>query len=361
MPDGYPTTPGHAELKAYFQSYARHFGVDRVLELGTEVKSAGPHRRGVDGDAGRRATRGVRRAPGGLRATTGTRGCRAIPGTFTGELLHSHAYKTAEPFAGKRVLVIGAAETRRATSRWRAHAVSARTEISMRRGYWFDSQVPDGLADRRHQRPADAQASQGHPPADGETPHRLARVREETRSTGCPSRSTALRGPSHHQLRAAVFIRHGRIHPRPDIARFEGEDGPLRRRELGRVRRDHRRDRVRDALSPSSTPGRSATTRGERFRCTSRSSTRDSRTSSSSGSSSRRGASGRCPTGRGGWWPGAARRRGSGRRTSRRRSGGSWSIRTSPSPTRLRHDGRGGLPRLPETAGDRGRGSAGAF
>src|SRR5215470_14751494 len=40
MPESYPDYPGHAELKAYFQSYARHFGVDRVLRLGTEVSSA---------------------------------------------------------------------------------------------------------------------------------------------------------------------------------------------------------------------------------------------------------------------------------------------------------------------------------
>lgn len=31
----------------------------------------------------------------------------AYPGEFTGEFLHSHSFKRAQPFAGKRVLVIG--------------------------------------------------------------------------------------------------------------------------------------------------------------------------------------------------------------------------------------------------------------
>src|SRR5215475_5966523 len=57
MPESYPDYPGHAELKAYFQSYARHFGVERVLRLGTEVSSA-RHRTGGGwtvtlGDGGR--------------------------------------------------------------------------------------------------------------------------------------------------------------------------------------------------------------------------------------------------------------------------------------------------------------------
>src|SRR5205823_12418410 len=60
----------------------------------------------------------------------------SYPGEFTGQFMHAHSYKSAAPFAGKRVLVIGggnsacdiAVETGR---------VAARTCISMRRGYYF--------------------------------------------------------------------------------------------------------------------------------------------------------------------------------------------------------------------------------
>ena len=59
----------------------------------------------------------------------------SYPGTFGGELLHSHAYKRAEPFAGKRVLVIGggnsacdiAVESARTARRGRTSACAAAT------------------------------------------------------------------------------------------------------------------------------------------------------------------------------------------------------------------------------------------
>ena len=170
MPDGYPDYPGHAELKAYFQSYARHFGVDRVLQLGTEVQ-------------------GARSRPGGGWTVTLRDGRReefdallvasghhwdprmpSYPGTFGGELLHSHAYKTAERFAGQRVLVIGggnsacdiAVETARCSAPDRdQHA----PRLLVR------AEVPDGATDRRHQRAADAQVPQEHPPVHGQADH----------------------------------------------------------------------------------------------------------------------------------------------------------------------------------------------
>lgn len=110
MPAAYPDYPGHAQLAAYFQGYARHFGVDRRVRLRTEVRHC------------------ERTADGRWQVTTfadGTReehvfdqlvvanGHHSHPrwpdyhGRFSGEYLHSHTYKRAAPFAGKRVLVIG--------------------------------------------------------------------------------------------------------------------------------------------------------------------------------------------------------------------------------------------------------------
>jgi hypothetical protein len=57
-----------------------------------------------------------------------------LPGRFDGELLHAHDYKRADPFRGKRVLVIGggnsACDVAVETAR-----LSAVTAISLRRGY----------------------------------------------------------------------------------------------------------------------------------------------------------------------------------------------------------------------------------
>src|SRR5512144_1052148 len=144
MPDAYPDYPGHAQLKAYFQSYARHFGVDRVLEFGTEVSSARPR---PGGGWTLALGNGRREEFDALLVASGHHWdprMPSYPGTFTGQLLHSHAYKSAEPFVGKRVLVIGggnsACDIAVETSRR-----SARTEISMRRGYWFVPKFVMGL------------------------------------------------------------------------------------------------------------------------------------------------------------------------------------------------------------------------
>ena len=121
MPEGYPDYPGHAQLKAYFQSYARHFGVDRVLQLRTEVTSARPRAEGgwtVTLKDGRREEFDALLVASGHHWDPRM---PSYPGTFDGELLHSHDYKAAarSPASG---CWSSAAGTRRVTSRWRPHA-----------------------------------------------------------------------------------------------------------------------------------------------------------------------------------------------------------------------------------------------
>jgi cation diffusion facilitator CzcD-associated flavoprotein CzcO len=78
-----------------------------VLQLGTEVTSA-RHRSGGGwtltlGDGRREDFDALLVASGHHWDPR----MPSYPGTFSGTLLHSHAYKRAEPFAGQRVLVIG--------------------------------------------------------------------------------------------------------------------------------------------------------------------------------------------------------------------------------------------------------------
>jgi len=144
----------------------------------------------------------------------------SYPGTFSGELLHSHAFKAAERFAGKRVLVIGggnsacdiAVETARC---------SARTEISMRRGYWF---VPKFLMGQ----PTDVineRLMRKLPKAIRQQAGKLTvwLIQGKNSHYGLPEPK---HGPfeAHPTINSELlyFIRHGRIHPRPDIARFDG-------------------------------------------------------------------------------------------------------------------------------------------
>jgi cation diffusion facilitator CzcD-associated flavoprotein CzcO len=59
-----------------------------------------------------------------------------IPGTFTGEFIHSRSYKSPAQLLGKRVLVVGAGNSGCDIVRDAAH-IASRVMLSLRRGYWF--------------------------------------------------------------------------------------------------------------------------------------------------------------------------------------------------------------------------------
>jgi len=136
MPASYPDYPSHVELREYFQAYAGHFGVVPIIRFGTEVLHAAQ-----DGD--RRWRLKIRREGvesedvfDALLVANGHHWnpfIPTVPGQFTGQILHSHAFKRAEPFRDQRVLVVGAGnsacDVAVETSR-----VSKKTLISMRRG-----------------------------------------------------------------------------------------------------------------------------------------------------------------------------------------------------------------------------------
>ena len=129
--------PSHEELKNYFQAYARKFNLYPHIQFNTLVISC----TWINEQQWEIITE-----QDGIQKTwyfTDLVVCNGhhwnprypqYPGTFTGEFLHSHHFKKAAPFAGKRVLVIGggnsACDVAVETSR-----VSQMTAISWRRGY----------------------------------------------------------------------------------------------------------------------------------------------------------------------------------------------------------------------------------
>ncbi|MFH9981956.1 NAD(P)-binding domain-containing protein [Streptomyces sp. NPDC017179] len=116
MPESYPVFPHHSKVLAYLEDYAASFGLHRHIVCGTKVTSVRPmddggwevvcRRRGDTGEETRRYSEVVvanghhwdPRLP-----------APAVPGAeeFEGTAIHSHDYRTPDPYAGLRVLVIG--------------------------------------------------------------------------------------------------------------------------------------------------------------------------------------------------------------------------------------------------------------
>jgi dimethylaniline monooxygenase (N-oxide forming) len=136
MPDTYPDFPHHAQIAAYFDAYAEHFGIKPHIRFNTKVLSCEPAAEGgwtVTADDGRSTRYSA------LLVANGHHWSRrwpepAFPGAFSGKVLHAHDYRTPEGFAGQRVLVVGfgnsAVDIAVELSR-----VAARTVLSVRRGF----------------------------------------------------------------------------------------------------------------------------------------------------------------------------------------------------------------------------------
>ncbi|MCD0501785.1 flavin-containing monooxygenase [Bordetella petrii] len=107
IPDTYPDFLSHFEVLQYLENYADHFGVRPHIRFNTRVERVEPQPDGtwrvaVQGGQARRY-RAVVVANGHLWDPRWA----AFDGGFDGEQLHSHHYRTAEPFKGKRVLIVG--------------------------------------------------------------------------------------------------------------------------------------------------------------------------------------------------------------------------------------------------------------
>lgn len=216
--------PSHDELRRYFQAYAKHFGLYPFIRFETLVL----HCEWI----GEQSWEITTEKNGEQKKEPFTHLVVAnghhwkprypnYPGEFTGEFIHSHQYKRAEPFRGKKVLVIGggnsACDVAVETSR-----VSAKTAISWRRGYWI---IPKFLFGK----PSDQVAARTKwiPPrlrlAINSLLLRLLLGKNE--AYGLPPRLDAL-GATHPTINDELLhkIRHGKVKPRKNILRFEGRD-----------------------------------------------------------------------------------------------------------------------------------------
>ncbi|MDW3210637.1 MAG: NAD(P)-binding domain-containing protein [Reichenbachiella sp.] len=219
-----PDYPSHDQLRRYFQAYAEKFDLYKTIQFNTLVK----HCQWIDDHTwevtieqnGETQTQTFT----DLIVSNGHHWqprYPSYPGKFTGEYLHSHQFKKAAPFTGKKVLVIGggnsACDVAVETSR-----VSKKTSISWRRGYRI---VPKFLFGE----PTDVVAARMRwlPPKlkyflSGLTV-RLLTGSNESYGLQKPTHAVAATHPTVND-ELLYKLRHGKVFPKVDIDHFDGKN-----------------------------------------------------------------------------------------------------------------------------------------
>lgn len=137
MPAEYADYPSHKQLLHYFRSYVDHFGLEKYIRFNTTVLKVSPisahlwHIQYSDETGTHEADFDYVLVANGHHWDAHKPN---YPGRFNGELLHSHQYKKAAPFKGKKVLVVGGGNSACDLAVEIAR-VAPQTCISMRRGY----------------------------------------------------------------------------------------------------------------------------------------------------------------------------------------------------------------------------------
>ncbi|MEM9258324.1 MAG: NAD(P)-binding domain-containing protein [Bacteroidota bacterium] len=214
--------PSHDELRRYFQAYARQFDLYPHIRFGVLVKHCervgDTHWQVTIEENGEEKTEEFT----DLVVCNGHHWLPRYPeypGTFSGEFLHSHQFKKAAPFAGKRVLVIGggnsACDVAVETSR-----VSEHTAISWRRGYRITPKFAMGL-------PTDILGARlAWMPLwiRNRTSEFLIRLLVGKNEQYGLQPATDPFGATHPTLNSELLykIRHGKVKPHVDIERLDG-------------------------------------------------------------------------------------------------------------------------------------------
>ena len=108
MPNEYPMFPHHSHIVKYFESYVDNFGVRSHIQFNTEVLAV---TRNDDGTYHVKTDKNEDNYRAVLVCNGHHWNARfpepAFPGTFTGEVLHSHYYREPEQIYKKDLLVVG--------------------------------------------------------------------------------------------------------------------------------------------------------------------------------------------------------------------------------------------------------------
>jgi Flavin-binding monooxygenase-like len=143
MPDSWPDYPHHAQVLAYLERYADHFGLREHIWFGTEVtkvEATADGRWDVTTSGGGGAADRTRRYAA-VAIANGHNWSPKMPtyeglADFKGEMIHASQYKDAAQLRGRKVLVVGAGNTG-CDIAVEAAQQATRCWHSSRRGYWY--------------------------------------------------------------------------------------------------------------------------------------------------------------------------------------------------------------------------------
>lgn len=224
MPADYPDFPSRQQMVDYLRAYARHFDLRQHIQFNTKVVMARPLEAEHPFGAGRwevELSSGEKRIYKGILVCNGHHWDRrwpSYPGQFNGETIHSKDFKRPEQLAGKRVLTVGGGNSACDIAS-EAARVGACSHLSLRRGYWFLPKTIFGL-----------------PLVEwikGWMPVFVQRIFMKTclrvifgkyESYGLPKPDHKIF--EHHPTvnsEMLHYVKHGRIKPRSDVARFDGQ------------------------------------------------------------------------------------------------------------------------------------------
>lgn len=136
MPDDYPDYPSHRRVLAYLRSFAAHYGLRDGIQFGVSVEKAEQDADGLWSVSLSDGTVAVYRAIIVCSGAQWYPNMPDVPAGFSGEALHSSAYRSNDIAAGKRVMVVGGGNSACDIAVDVSHTAET-TIISIRRGYWF--------------------------------------------------------------------------------------------------------------------------------------------------------------------------------------------------------------------------------
>jgi hypothetical protein len=217
MPSDFPDFPSAKQMLDYLREYAEHFRLRPHIQFRTKVLLALPL---PDGRWELELAGGERRIYKGVIVCNGHHWAKkypSYPGSFAGEILHSKDYKSPQQLADRRVLVIGGGNSACDLAA-EAARVGRSCSLSIRRGYWILPKTMFGI-------PLPELMQPWFPVwAQRVFLRMVLRVMVGTyRQYGLPEPDHRI-FDAHPTLNSELlhYVKHGRIRPRPDIARYEG-------------------------------------------------------------------------------------------------------------------------------------------